>query len=462
MSEKVKIALIGAGSIIFGPRTMGDLMLSDRLNEKELEICLMDISEEALKVSSRYCEEIQKLAGRNARIISTTSLEKALEETSYVITAIEVERYHYWFQDFHIPRKYGSVQIYGENGGAGAVFHTLRNIPPMLEIARMMERKCPQAWLINYTNPESKLVEALSRLTKIKVIGLCHGFDGGLDQVSQVLEIPKEQIRFKAYGLNHFGWFGMLQDKETGEDLYPKLKKREKEGNYLADWDDLALVRLMFRTYGLWPYPGTNHVGEYIRWAKDYLASDKLQFFYDPAKEDPTTDGTTPVFVYSLTANPTNFKLYDKVEQTLYPDFEQAFLVGEDGLHPSGEKAVEIIEALEFDISTEIPSVNITNKGSIPGLPEDMVVEVPAIVDGSGVHPERMEPLPEAVTAMIRQQGAIQKLIVEAYLEKSRNKLLQALLLDPTSPGYSNCVHMINEFFKVQKDILPRLEWKDE
>lgn len=168
--KKVKVALIGAGSVSFGLGALQDMVLSERLkNQVELEIALMDIVEENVNRTYKYATEMFTAFSHPAKIWQTTNLEDALRDADFSIVAIEVERYHYWSQDFHIPRRYGSKQLYGENGGPGSMFHTMRNLGPMLEIAKTMEKVCPNAWLINYTNPEAKLVEAISKLTSIKV-----------------------------------------------------------------------------------------------------------------------------------------------------------------------------------------------------------------------------------------------------------------------------------------------------
>ena len=130
--ENLKITIIGAGSVSFGPATVADIMLSDLLNTLDIEICLMDIDDRALEVSQAFALKANEVAGRNTKIWSTTDLRKSLQGADFVITAIEKERYHYWSQDFHIPRRYGFRQVYGENGGPGSMFHTLRNIEPML------------------------------------------------------------------------------------------------------------------------------------------------------------------------------------------------------------------------------------------------------------------------------------------------------------------------------------------
>ncbi len=454
--SKIKIVFVGAGSGTFCPLTLRDIMLNDRINGTQLELCLMDIAEEPLRAREAYANDLARKLGRSAKIWGTTSLEKAVEGADYVITAIEIKRYYYWTQDYHTPRRYGFRQIFGENGGPGSMFHTLRNLGPMLEIAKAMERHCPDAWLINYTNPEAKLVEGIAKLTKIKVVGLCHGIGMGIEQLSRILEVPEADLDVTAYGMNHFSWFTKIRNSKTGDDLYPEFRERERRMQWLAEWDELALSRIMFRTYGLYPHPGANHIGEYVAWSDSYLASSHINFFYDPAAEDPWKTGKIPEFVYSFSGNPTARPLYKPTGEQLEQAAKQR---PAEVIKASHEYGIPLIEAISFDIRTKFDAVNVQNKGMIPGLLDDMAVELPAYADGNGIHTQPMEPLPTAITEMIRVQGAIHRLIIEAYAEQSRNKLLQALLLDPTISTYNNAVALINEMCEVQKEILPPLHW---
>ena len=457
MSKKeLKIAFIGSGSG-FCPRTVDDILLDERLKEVNIHLYLMDILEEAVGYATTYAKEVSKDRGWDLTIIGTTNLEEALDGANFVITGIEVEREYYWSMDYHIPRQYGSNQIYGENGGPGGMFHFLRNIGPMLEIAWTMERLCPEAWLLNYTNPEAKLVDAIGRLTKIKAVGLCHGIGEGQHMISQLLEMPIEDLDVAACGLNHFGWYQKISNKKTGEDLYPLLREREREADWMAEWDGAAMGRILLRTFGLLPYPVSNHIGEYFRWADGLIASPNMQFFYDPATEDPWRTKKIPPLVYFAT----DFKereYFPKPGEMRKSFMEERFQVNPE-LTFSGEYGVPIISAMTFDVETPLLSVNMVNHGKIPGLPDDMAVELPADVNGNGIHPRQMEALPDAITEMIRAQGVIHKLITEAYIEKSRNKLLQAILIDPTVSSYSSSVAMINEICERQKEILPEMHW---
>lgn len=457
--KKLKITLIGAGSVSFAPPTIRDILLNERINGADLDLTLMDIAAEPLELSGRYTRAVAEKLGRTCAIHTTTNLTEAVKGADFVVTAIEKDRYFYWAMDFHIPRKYGSVQIYGENGGPGGMFHTLRNLPPLLDIARAMEKHCPDAWLINYSNPEAKLVEAISKLTTIKCVGLCHGIFMGLEQLARFLEIPEDDLEVEACGLNHFGWFQSIRSRSTGKDLYPLLREKEAKADWLADWDELGLSRLMLRIYGLYPYPGANHIGEYVRWGDQFHAGQMMQYFYDPATENPWKTRNIPEFVYSTV----NMRLRSLFDEQKHDDqetaWEQQFSLKDSDLVASHEVGVPIIESIAFDVPRKLQAVNMPNKGYIPGIQEGMAVELPATVDGKGIHPHKMQPLPLAITEMIRLQGAIHQLVIEAFEEKSKNKLLQAILLDPTVPSYNGAVAMLEELCEAQKDILPPLAW---
>ena len=456
MSSSIKIVLIGAGSKEFGPATTRDVLLSDVLARGEIHLELMDINPAELKAHQKYAEEIAARLDRKLKITHTTELEKALEGADYVISAIEIRRYFYWSQDFHIPRKYGFKQIYGENGGIGGLFHALRNFTPTEEIVKKMEAICPDAILLNYTNPLTKLSELINRTTKIRFIGLCHGVFMGKGQIADLLERDVNSIRAYASGLNHFSWFHSIEDLD-GNDLYPELIERERNAHWLADWDEIALSRTLFRVFGLYPSPGTNHIGEYVRWASPFLASQHLQYFYDPKGNDPWKDENVPTYLYNLNTNPTHTPFNPKDPMVaLYNNEEQ----DPNAICGSGELAIPIIEGLSFDEKQELGAVNIPNTELyVPGLPGDSIVEVPAAVSKSGIEAMHMPELPTAAIAMLHTQTAINKLLVEAYQEKSKNKLLQAVLLDPTVDSYQNAVHCIDELCDLQSDVLPAMSW---
>lgn len=455
----VKIAYIGAGSLQFGPLMVQDILMSKILTEKGLEIRLMDINKSYLEHVVAHAEYVCQKLNHGAKIIGTTNRDEAIKGADFVLCAIEKDRNMHWSQDFHIPRKYGFKQVYAENGGVGSLFHALRNIKVIMDLARAMERLCPDALLLNFSNPEHKICEAVTRLTSIKTVGLCHGVLFGREQLSEMLQIPLNDLQTKACGINHFTWFQEIKHKSTGEDLYPKLREIELKGDWLAKWHDLALGRILFRRFGQWPSPGSNHYGEYIRWAEEFVVP-QLQFFYDPYEGHPWEKNQIPEGVYSADRVNYNRPWIKDTSKRLFPmgETEEAKMENEDGsLKVTREIGTLIMESVSNNERQWLESVNVPNKGFIPNLPDDLVVELPAYCDGAGIQPIPMEPIPEGIAATIRLHASIHLLLVEAYNEQSKDKLLQAILIEPTVNSYRNAVDMCNEMLTLQKEVLPPL-----
>jgi alpha-galactosidase len=444
--QRIVIALVGAGSRSFGPETVRDVLLSETLARHRVELRLMDIVAGHLSETGCYAKSLAEKLGRNAEVSTTTALETALARAQFVVTAVEVGRNLYWAQDHHIPRKYGFRQVFAENGGPGSLFHGLRAMQGMVAIARAMERICPDAVLLNYTNPMHKVCDAIATLSKTRCIGLCHGVWMGMEQVAYILDKPVHEIQMEACGINHFSWFQTIRDRRTGEDLYPLLRAAEREGDWLADWHEIGLGRILLRRFGLYPSPASNHVGEYIGWAHEFCANE-LDWFYDPAEGAPWQTGNVPDYMSVQDAFGTEHP-FKKQQQKPQPIEEQA-------LEPSGELAIPILESLACGEHRQLDAINVPNRGLISNLPEGMVVEVPATSDGTGVHPKRMQPLPEAIAAIIRLQASINKLLVEAFAEQSKSKLLQAVLLEPTVTSYRGAVEMVDEMLALQREVLP-------
>ena len=256
---------------------------------------------------------------------------------------------------------------------------------------------------------------------------------------------------------------------------------------WLHDWDEIALSRILFRVFGRFPSPGANHIGEYIRWAGEFLASSALQFFYDPTEGHPWETGEVPTWIYNLGDNPTNTPLFpDEPRDRARPRREEraagaagAAGVGargtgrgeeptggrspapstDAGLAPSGELAVPLLEGILCGEERQLDAVNVPNAGYVPGLPDGTVVEVPATANRSGLHPITAPPLPEPILALLRTQTSINRLLVDAFRQRSRHTLLQALLLDPTTESYRQAVGLVNEMFRLQRDVLPEMGW---
>ncbi len=291
-STPARIVIIGAGSAIFGLGTLATLVRSPRLRGGTL--ALVDLNAEGLALIDELARRLNREWDAGLTIESSTEREQVLPGADFVILAIEVgPREGLWQRDWEIPLQFGVRQPYGENGGPGGLAHTLRQVPEMLAIARDMERLCPDAWLINFTNPLPRLCLAVSRYSRIKTVGLCHQINIAYMMVGVALadrlgiDVPpgvssnahpdiwpnagyvadqvKPLVDIKAAGLNHFTWILDLRDRRSGEDLYPAF--RQAMMRLPAGFE--PLTRAVFQATGLCPVPGDSHLAEYLPWCHD-------------------------------------------------------------------------------------------------------------------------------------------------------------------------------------------------
>ena len=263
-----KVVLIGAASTIFGPTTLRDLLLSPVLQGSE--IALVDIAEQGLESTLRFGERLNAVLGRGCALSATTDRKAALPGADFVVVSVAVDRERTWKLDFEIPLRYGVRHVLGENGGPGGLSHSLRNIPLLLDIAHDIEALAPSAWVINFTNPMSRLCLALARHSRVRFVGLCHQIHEGYRLVSEALGIHPEEIQLLAAGLNHFTWILAMTHRQTGEDLYPALREKLKQTP--AGFDPLS--RELLDIFGLFPTGGGQHVGEYIGDAWRHVGTD--------------------------------------------------------------------------------------------------------------------------------------------------------------------------------------------
>ncbi len=426
-SSDKRIVAIGAGSASFGRGTIADIMASRELRDAKCTVALMDTDKESLHKTARLAERIRDHHHSPVRIEESTDIRQALEGADFAIISVAQKRYELWEQDFRIPLAYGFHHVLGENGGPGALFHTLRNYRIVLPICREIEETCPNALVLNYTNPESRIIMAMSRLTKVRAVGLCHGVLGTRQRIAELLGRNLADLDIVIGGLNHFFWVLRVRDVRTGKDLYPLLRRRARRSTP-------PLAAKMMQVFGYYTFPSDDHIGEYLSFAHDFAR---------------------PLWPYGRESS-----AVPRLELPR-PDWRDAYLSGErpvdDNLvRPSGEIAIRIIEDIVKNTGRWEPAVNVPNSGGyVENLPSDAVVEVPAVVDAEGVHPRCVGPLPEALASLCRTQVSIQKLIVEAYRTGSKNLLLQALLLDPVVDSAERAERMLDHMLKLQKDYLP-------
>lgn len=452
--KRLKIVVIGVGSASFGRGTLADLLASPYLREFDLSLHLVDVDQEALGRMTRFALRLKEHYRSPAAIVATTDRREALPGADYVITAVAKDRWDMWEKDFYIPLAFGFRHVYGENGGPGAAFHTLRSLHLMIPICRDMEALCPDALLLNFTNPESRVCLGVHKLTRIRAVGLCHGPFGTWETVSRILGRPKEQVEITIGGINHFHWVLSVHDP-TGQDLTPELHRRLAESDCGLD----RFSRALYDLYGLLPFPSPSHAAEYVPFA--YPITGTFLHKWGVGRI---------VLRASATVADREFMIEDRPSQPSYQllgaEKARAIAAAADGEAPlteelaatTSELTVPIICGIEFDTDRREISANVPNTGhAIANLPKDAIVEVPVRVNRSGVHGVQVGPLPEAIAALCQRQIAIQNLLVQAYHEGSRNLLLQALTLEPVVDDLSRAKEMMDVMIRAQADHLPEL-----
>jgi alpha-galactosidase len=461
MNKSPKIVVIGAGSSSFGENTLAALMNSEKLRGSTLS--LVDRNEHTLEIVYRLAQRLNREWNADFRIDTHSHHLEALEGADFVISAIEVgAREGLWQKDFEIPLKYGVRQPYAENGGPGGFAHAARNLVPVMEIIRDMEKICPAAWFINFTNPMIRICDAVNRYSKIKAVGLCHQIYIGYTMVGIALskdlgiEVPegitgmhadvqlaplhsrvKEQIvprvDIRAAGLNHFSWILSIHDRQTGEDLYPLFRKRWSELDPAFE----PLTQRVFDAFGLFPIPGDTHLCEYLPWVSDPITK-------------PWEKYNIPLYNWDLMAAVREFQR-DRLKSMADGELPIQGLEDTDS-----EGALEMIENMARSGSHYHLSANLPNQGQISNLPPGCTVETPVLVDGAGVHPVHVGSMPEPIAELLRRETTVAQLCVEAAIEGDRNKALQCLLLDPVVDDFEQAARILDDYLTTYKEYLPQ------
>ena len=449
MSEPT-ITLVGAGGMSFGPSMVNDVVHTSRLAGSRL--VLHDVDATRLERAYRFASKLNALAGTPIRLDRSTDPAEALDGADFVLSSAEFGRFRYWRQDYEIPNRYGARQINGENGGPGAVFHSLRSIKNTLGICRDIEKYAPNAFLINLTNPMSRVTLAINRGSKVRNVGMCHEMPMGINRLCRRIRVKAKEVDAKAAGINHFTFFTEFRNARTGEDLLPRLRElfarpfydysprtqniarmldRTLVGAGLIEFNYTPVVAHVVRKYGLVPCSVDSHIGEY------------LPFALDVAKWMPTPlDFHEPIMQVAE-------KLAAWAATTKVPVPLQA-------LGHSGEEVVPIIAAMWLNEPTRIKAVNVPNRGYLPDVADGAIVEVGATVDGTGIHPDPMPALGEPLAGWIGTQVALQDLVVEAALTGDPEPALRAVIEDPCSPPDAQaCRRMFDELRSLQAEHLP-------
>ncbi len=435
-----RIVIIGAGSTNFGLGIVGDFFKSKILSGSTL--VLHDINSETLKNTHNIALSFKEKLGADFNIVSTTSRTEALQKADFCLISIEVgSRFDLWEQDWKVPLQYGIKQVYGENGGPGGLFHAMRQIPAIIKICEDIEKICPEAFIFSYSNPMQRICHALTtRFPNLKITGLCHEIASMSRQLPTLMETDLDNIQFEAGGLNHFSILLHATYKDSGKDGYPLINKNfegyysdlvnDHEGFFSNAGAERGLFFELFKRYGYLPITTDSHLGEYLSWAYSVADHDGILDFYDKYKKR----------CLSFFSN---------------DGYEQFF----DMSHPEPhERAIPIIESIVADLNMLEHAVNIKNENFIECLPNDIVVEVPAIINKTGVHGKKLDNYPEPFGALLNAQVGTIQLTTKAILNESKQTAIHALLADPLVENPNSVASLMDTMIEFQKEYLGYLK----
>lgn len=424
----MKIVVIGAGSASFGRGVIADLLGAPGQALGEIEVCLVDLNPDTLATMTQFAQRLKAHTGSPALVTSETDRTRALPGADFVITAVSVQRMALWEQDFRVPQAHGVQHCLGENGGPGALFHALRSFNLILPICADIERICPEALLLNFTNPEARVLHAILHLTQVQAIGLCHGVFGFERLAARLTDIPLEHLEVTSAGLNHIFCALSVQDKRDGSEHLPRLLRMVQE-------EDLGLppfYRELARIWDVLSYPSDDHTGEYFAFGAEFTGH---KWHYGQESQAVTGEAQGDNAIVR---------------------FLRGELPIEEVAGASGELAVQVIGALQQDKPLRVSAVNLLNRGPlITNLPAGAAVEVPAQVSRAGIEPLAVGALPETYAAHLRLQCDIIATLTEAYRTRDKRLLLQALLLDPCIQRISQARAILDDMLKLQQAYLP-------
>lgn len=432
-----KVAIIGAGSIVFCKTLMLDILATDGL--EDTEFALMAPSATRTSQVEAFAKRVIKANELPAKVWKTTDPREAVRDADYVITTFQVGGIKGFEYDYQIPLKYGVDQCIGDTLGAGGVFRAQRSIPVMLDLAKDMEELCPNALILQYVNPMAMVCWALGT-TNVRFIGLCHGVQTTLDLISGYVDVPKAEIDYLCAGINHMGWF--LKLEHNGVDLYPTLREKfELPGYYVNE----KVRGEVFRHFGYFMTESTGHLAEYVPWFR------KNQMALDQYCDEPAFGGESGAY-------------YNWCKYVADKYAAQDILADEPADLPprSIEYGSYVIEAIETGRTFQLNG-NVTNGGMITNLPADCCAEGPIYVDSTGLHKTIVGDLPPQCAALNLTNINVQRLAVEAAISGDPEHLVHACALDPLTGAVltlKEIREMVSEMLEMQRQWLPQFEGK--
>ena len=407
----MKITFMGAGSTVFAKNVLGDCMLAEPLHD--IEIALYDIDKERLEESflliTALNKNINEGRAKVEKYLGVDERKAALKNAAFVINAIQVGGYEpCTVIDFEIPKKYGLRQTIGDTMGIGGIFRALRTIPVMSDFAHDMEEVCPDAWFLNYTNPMAMLSGYMQRCTNIKTVGLCHSVQVCAKGLLDELGIEPDGFYDKIAGINHMGWLLEIRDSK-GNDLYPLIKSKIEEKLNDPDFKDKTRLEYIKRL-GYYCTESSEHNAEYNPFFIKSKYPELIERYNIPLDEYPR-------------------RCVEQIKNWKKQK-EEIFQSGKITHERSREYASHIIEAMVTNVPYKI-GANVLNKGYITNLPFAACVEVPCMVDSTGINPTFIGDLPIQLAGMNMTNINAQLMTVEAARTRNREDIYRAAMLDP-------------------------------
>ena len=399
-----KITFLGAGSTVFAKSILGDCMLTESLRDSEF--ALYDIDPQRLKESEMMLQNLNRNTGGYGKVIAYDDRRAALKGADYVVNAIQVGGYKpATVIDFEIPKRYGLRQTIADTLGIGGIFRALRTFPVLEEFARDMEELCPDAWFLNYTNPMAMLTGYMLRYTGVKTVGLCHSVQTCASELLSGLGISLDGVAYHIAGINHMAW--LLEITKDGEDLYPLVKelaaKREPHHH------DLVRYEIM-KQFGYYVTESSEHNAEYLPYFIKSRNPELIDRFKIPLDEYPRRCER-------------QIAGWEQMRDDLVNNAQ----IGHELSHEYGSR---IMNAMETNTPYKIGG-NVLNTGLITNLPTEAIVEVPCLVDSSGIQPCFVGDLPPQLAALNMTNVNVHLLTIEAFVTKKKEHIYHAALLDP-------------------------------
>jgi len=443
-----KIALIGAGSVVFTRNLCSDILLSPAL--QDCEIALMDIDRTRLETARALVQTIIDKRQLRATVTATTVRRDAVRGARYIITTFQQGGLGAYQLDIDIPQKYGVEQCVGDTLGPGGVFRALRTIPVLLDLADdIMQVGHRDALLLNYVNPMAANCWAVDRAKGIPHVGLCHSVQGTSEMMASWADVPYEQVVYQCAGINHQAFFLKFEDSR-GTDLYPIIREVTTQPDIYGS----EPVRIdMMRHFGLFVTESSGHASEYMPYFRKNAAmvNDVLVPKFTSPHDHWFDNGRTGGYLRHCLER----------EVHVAQDREQMIAGAKDiPTVRSHEYGSRIIEAIEANQPTRING-NVPNRGLITNLPHGCCVEVPCLVDGNGIQPTTIAHYPTHLAALNRTNINVQELIVEAALTGNREAVYHAVMLDPLTAAVCSLDQirtMVSELLTAQARWLPQFK----